>query len=101
MKDGRTEPLGVAQLLELLSRRWGSFAVDFIAHLPLTNKVFNTITTFVDRMTKQTHLAASRATNSAEEVAKAFFIPSSGFTACLTTRFQIETQNLLSDFGSS
>lgn len=84
MKDGRTKPLGLPQPLELPSRRWGFIAMNFITHLSLTNKGFDTITTFVDCMTKLIHLVASRATNSAKWL-QHFSVPSSGITAYLTT----------------
>lgn len=72
-KDSRTKPLGEPQPLEILSRRWGSVATDFITNLPTTEQGYDSITTFVDRFTKRAHFVPSKRTDDAPQVAKAFF----------------------------
>lgn len=73
MKDGRTKPLGVPQPLLLPSQRLGSIPMNFVAHVPLSSKGFDNITTFVDLMTKRVHMVAYRANDSAKKVPTALF----------------------------
>lgn len=68
MKNGKTKVLEIQQPFEIPSQRWSSITMDMLTHLRLTHKGFNTITTFVDRKTKQVHWVASRKSDSTEEV---------------------------------
>lgn len=72
-KDSRTKPLGDPEPLELPTRRWGSIAMDFITHLPITESGFDCITTYVDRYSKRIHLIPSKSSDSATDVAEGFF----------------------------
>lgn len=72
-KDSRTKPFGVREPLSIPSRRWSSVASDFIAHLPKTSKVYDAIITYVDRFTKRVHFAASKCSDTAVDVAYAFY----------------------------
>lgn len=47
--------------------------MDFVTNLPLADKWLDTVTTIEDRVTKQKNSVAFRETDSAEEVATAFF----------------------------
>lgn len=72
-KDGRVKPLGIPQPLELPDRRWGSISMDFVTHLPPTDRGYDCITTFVDRFSKRVRLIPSKCSDTAEDVAKCFF----------------------------
>lgn len=54
-------------------RRWGSLAIDFIDALPRTKDGFDAITTWVDRLTRRVHFIPSCTTDTAVDVAYAFF----------------------------
>lgn len=72
-KDSRKKPLEIPQTLQLPTRRWGSIAMDFVAHLPKAEAGFDCITTFEDRFSKTVHVVPSKETDSATDVAECFF----------------------------
>ena len=59
--------------LEVPERRWGSLATDFIVKLPKTKNGFDSITTYVDRLSRRVHFIPSRESDSAVDVANTFF----------------------------
>jgi transposase InsO family protein len=73
VKPSNQKPLGLLHPLEIPEERWESVSIDFITHLPQTrNSNFDAITVFVDRLTKRIHLAASKTTDTAMNVAHTF-----------------------------
>lgn len=72
-KDNRVKPLGEPQPIPLPERRWGSVAMDFITHLPVTPRGFNSITTIVDRFSRRVHFMPSKDTDTALDTARSFF----------------------------
>lgn len=59
--------------LEVPERRWGSLASDFIVKLPKTKNGFDSITTYVDRLSRRVHFIPSKDSDTAVDVANAFF----------------------------
>lgn len=59
--------------LNVPTRRWGSLATDFIVKLPLTERGFDSITTWVDRLSRRVHFIPSHTTDTATDVASSFF----------------------------
>ena len=72
-KDSRLRKLSEPTPLEVPSRRWGSLATDFIVSLPVTKNGFDSITTWVDRLSRRVHFIPSKSTDSAVDVANLFF----------------------------
>ena len=72
-KDSNQKKLTDPTSLEIPERRWGSLATDFIVSLPKTKDGYDAITTWVDRLTRRVHFIKSRGTDTAEDVANAFF----------------------------
>lgn len=72
-KDHQGKKLGDPTSLEVPKRRWGSLATDFIVSLPKTKNGFDSITTWVDRLTRRVHFIPSKNNDSAVDVANAFF----------------------------
>lgn len=73
IKDGRKNPLGVTQPLELPIRSWGSISMDFITLLTMKTSGHDCITTYVDRFSKRVRLIPSNCSDSATDLADAFF----------------------------
>ncbi len=59
--------------LEVPERRWGSLASDFIVKLPKTKNGYDSITTYVDRLSRRVHFIPSKDSDTAIDVANAFF----------------------------
>ena len=59
--------------LEVSERRWGSLATDFIVKLPKTKNGFDSITTYVDRLSRRVHFIPSKDSDTAVDVANTFF----------------------------
>lgn len=55
---------------EIPDRRWGSIATDFITHLPRTNREYNAIITYMDRIYRMVHFIPCKYSNTAEDVAE-------------------------------
>lgn len=72
-KNLRQKKLTVPTPLGVPTRRWGSFATDFIVKLPKTKNGFDCITTWVDRLSRRVHFFPSREENTAVDVGNAFF----------------------------
>lgn len=72
-KDGRSKKLGIPTPLDVPTRRWGSLATDFIVKLPKTNRGHDSITTWVDRLSRRVHFIPGRTTDTAVDVANTFF----------------------------
>jgi transposase InsO family protein len=62
------KPSGLLQPLQVPEGRWTSVSMDFVTGLPRTKRGFDAITVFVDRFTKRAHFAASKSTDTAEDV---------------------------------
>ncbi len=71
-KSSNQKPLTIPQILENLSRRWGSISTDFITQPPRTKMGHDAITTYVDRFSKRPHLVACKTNDNAEKAAKNF-----------------------------
>ena len=65
-------PGGLLQLLPIPTAPWESISVDFITHLPRTCSGHDSITVFVDRLMKMTHLTPGKSMDSAKDVAIQF-----------------------------
>lgn len=72
-KDGRCKPLENPQPLELPDRRKRLVSDDSMTHLLVTKKAFDYIKTNVDRFSKRIHHVPSHDSDTAEDVATAFF----------------------------
>ncbi len=72
-KDYMGKKLTDPTSLEVPGRRWGSLASDFIVKLPKTKNGFDSITTYVDRLTRRVHFIPSKDSDTAVDVANAFF----------------------------
>jgi hypothetical protein len=72
-KDLRQKPLTEPTPLELPERRWGSIATDLITHLPVTKAGYDSITTWVDRLSRRVHFVPSKSKDTAVDCAKNFF----------------------------
>jgi Integrase zinc binding domain/Chromo (CHRromatin Organisation MOdifier) domain len=73
MKPGNTAPAGLLQPLPIPDRPWASISVDFITGLPPSGEQkFDTITVFVDRLTKMVHYVPCHVKLSAENFADLF-----------------------------
>ena len=72
VKATNEKPAGVLVPLEIPEGRWTSVSMDFIVGLPETRRGYNSITTFVDRLTKRAHFTASKVTDTAKDVALLF-----------------------------
>ena len=64
-----TEPTS----LEVLERRWGSIASDFSVKLPKTKNGYDSITTYVDRLSLRVHFIPSKDSDTAVDVSNSFF----------------------------
>eukprot|EP00737_Agarophyton_chilense_P003919 gb/GEZJ01004734.1/.p1 GENE.gb/GEZJ01004734.1/~~gb/GEZJ01004734.1/.p1 ORF type:complete len:294 (-),score=32.76 gb/GEZJ01004734.1/:75-956(-) len=72
-KDSRQKKLTEPSSLEMPERRWGSLATDFIVSLPKSKRGFDSITTWVDRLTRSVHFIPSMGTDTAVNAAESFF----------------------------
>lgn len=72
LKDGHHPPYGLLQPLQIPERPWESISMDFISQLPKTPRGSDSITVFVDRLTKMVHLVAGKTTDDASTVARQF-----------------------------
>ena len=70
-KSGKTKT-GLLQPLPLPERPWVDISMDLIVGLPLTEKGHDAIFTFVDRLTKYTHLIPTKSTITAEGAARVY-----------------------------
>ena len=64
-----TDPMS----LEVPTRRWGSVATDFIVKLPKTKNGYDSITTYVDRLSRRVHFIPCKEKDTAVDVANSFF----------------------------
>ena len=64
---------GMFTPLEIPSQRWETVSMDFIVQLPRTSHGYDSITVFVDKLSKQVHFCSSHTTDSAADVARLFF----------------------------
>lgn len=74
----RSKPLlqrtpGLFKPLAVPSQRWDTISMDFIGPLPETPRGRNSITVFVDKLSKQVHFCPSHTTDKASDVARTFF----------------------------
>lgn len=72
-KPSRQRPAGLLQPLATPAQRWDTVTMDFMVRLPKTARGFDAITVFVDKLSKQVHLAPSKTTDTASDVARLFF----------------------------
>ena len=63
----------IIQHLPIPGKPWSDIGMDFITGLPMTSQGHDTILTFVDRLTKQAHFVATRATIDAVETSELYF----------------------------
>ncbi len=66
-KAPKHRPFGLLQPLSILSRPWGSIAMDFITDLPIV-RTKNSILVVVDRLTKMAHFTPCSKSITAEEI---------------------------------
>lgn len=71
-KDSTLAPARLLQPLPIPDRPWESILMDFITHLQQTPRGHDSVTVFVDRLTKMVHLCPGRSTDTAEDVACQF-----------------------------
>lgn len=72
VKSSNQKPSGLLQPLEIPYNRWESISMDFITQLPPTKNKYDSITVFVDRLTKRVHFTPSFTSDDALAVAKIF-----------------------------
>ena len=72
-KASNSKPSGLLQPLPIPDNDpWQSVSMDFVVHLPRTERGHTAIIVFVDRLTKMTRLAACHDETSADDVARLF-----------------------------
>ena len=64
--------MGLLQSLPVPIDWWTSISMDFITHLPMTSKGFDSITVIVNHFTKQAHFIPSKMTDDTEDVTNLF-----------------------------
>lgn len=72
-KGSNQQPAGLLNPLPVPSQRWESISMDFIVHLPTTEKGFNAIFVVVDRLSKFAHFLPNTVNATAQDVATLFF----------------------------
>ena len=72
VKPSNQLPAGLLHPLPVPGQPWESVSMDMVTDLPQTIKGFDSITVFVDRLTKMVHLAPSKKTDKASDVADLF-----------------------------
>lgn len=72
VKAMRQKPQGKLHPLEIPGRRWESVSMDLITDLPVTQKGYDAIVVFVDRLSKMVHVAPCCKTVTAEQLAEIF-----------------------------
>jgi hypothetical protein len=71
-KVPRQKPFGLLKPLDPPQHNWQSITMDFIAPLPTTRRGHSAIFVVVDRLSKQMHVAPTKANASAPDIAKLF-----------------------------
>ena len=72
-KSGHSKPAGLLQPLQIPERPWAAISVDFVTGLPpMTEHRYDTMTVFVDRLTKMVHYVPCVEKLSAADFAKLF-----------------------------
>jgi hypothetical protein len=72
-KDSNQRPAGLLRPIPLPENPWEQISMDLITGLPETPRGFNTIVTFVDRLTKMAHFEPTSDTCDADEVMRIYF----------------------------
>ena len=72
MKNSQEKSTGLLQPLPIPTQIWESVSLDFITHLPKTDREKDAILVVVDRLSKQAHFIATTKTVTAEETARLF-----------------------------
>ncbi len=72
-KDHMGKKLTESTSLEVPHRQWGSIAGDFIVKLPKTKNGYDSITTYVDRLSRRVPFIPSKYSDTAVDVANTFF----------------------------
>lgn len=72
-KPSHQRPAGLLHPLPIPEQRWDTVTMDFIVGLPVTPLQHDSITVFVDKLSKQVHFVPSKSTNTATDVAHIFF----------------------------
>lgn len=72
-KDSHSRKPTIPTPLAVPNRRCGSITTDFIVILPVTKNGYDSITTWVDRLSRRVHFVLSKSTDSAVDVANRFF----------------------------
>jgi hypothetical protein len=72
-KPSNQLPAGLLQPLPIPERPWHTVTMDFVGPLPKTPRGFDSITVFVDKLTKQVHFVPCHTTDSASQIARIFF----------------------------
>ena len=71
-KTSSKKPAGLMQPLPIPGRLWASVSMDFITHLPMTERGFSSIFVIVDRLSKMAHFVPTKDTATATDVAQLF-----------------------------
>lgn len=72
-KASTAKPGGLLQPLPVPERAWDSVSMDFVTGLPRTDRGYDAIIVFVDRLSKMVHFAPTHTTCSAEQAFALFF----------------------------
>jgi hypothetical protein len=65
-------PAGLLQPLPVPGQPWESFSMDLVVDLPQTEAGYDSVCVFVDRLTKMTHLAPCKKTDTAKDIVQLF-----------------------------
>ena len=71
-KSRNTLPAGLLQSLPIPAEPWDSVSMDLVVDLPRTQRGVDSIVVFVDRLTKKIHLATTKKTVTAPDMAQIF-----------------------------
>ena len=72
-KADQRRPAGLLQPLPVANKKWESIATDLVVALPETDRGYDAIAVFLDRLTKMLHLVPTTTKVTAEGYARLFF----------------------------
>lgn len=72
-KVSNAKNLKSAETMEMPERRWASLSTDFIICLPITKSGLDSVTTWIDRLSKRVQFVKSKRTETVLDVADPLF----------------------------
>ena len=94
VKAEHQKPAGLLQPLEVAEWKWKHVTMDFVTHLPRTQRRHVTVWVIVDRLTKSVHFLAVQMTFTLEEFLRLF-----GYMECQSLSYWTGILDLRYIFG--